>query len=231
MEPYQFEFDEKRHGDSRYTRREYELVHQAFSLLKSKLEEWNEVAIRNGAITSPYSEDVKLLQAMIDWGSGQLEKKHATTIFSPGLSVGSLQWEKASLIHAAWVEEKRVDDRADRSWPSAVVESMRDRARQFYKLADDIKFPPASILNELRGEYRTLVKEIWDGPPQARRWSPASGEIRTAIVKEIQSKVDLAEDGSVIWKSTHSDSPYSTIEFAEEILLALFKGLERLTKR
>ena len=158
MDPYRFEFDEKRSGDSRYTRFEFELVHEAFALLKAKLDEWNHVALSNGALKAPYQEDVDLLASMLHWGGEQLAKVQATTNFSPGRSVGCLQWEKASLIHAAWLEEKRVEDRVHQSWPSAVVEAMRDRARRFYQLADDIKFPAASILEELRGEYGTRLR-------------------------------------------------------------------------
>lgn len=73
--------------------------------------------------------------------------------------------------------------------------------------------------------------DIWDGPPPARKSNPGSGEIHTSIVKGLQAKVDLTEDGSVVWKSNDSDTLHSTNAFAEKILLDLLKVVEKLVTR
>lgn len=153
MAGYQYEFDSTRVGDARYDREEYEILQGALKLLEAKLSSWNQVAMTHGALEPPYSREVSDLRGMIEWGDERLSDKSAGIVLVHGISVGSVRYQKAALLHAAWYREKEVAETAKSTWPQAVAEAMRGRVRRYYELADEISHPSAAILEELRSEY------------------------------------------------------------------------------
>lgn len=153
MAGYKYEFDSTKVGDARYGREEYAVLQEALILLEAKLRSWNQVAMTNGALEPPYSREVKDLQSMVAWGEERLSNKEAGVVLVPGISVGSVRYQKAALIHAAWYREKDVNETAKETWPPAVAEAMRGKVRRYHQLAEEITHPPAAILEELRPEY------------------------------------------------------------------------------
>jgi hypothetical protein len=128
--------------------------------------EWNKVAIAHGATDAPYAEEVADLNRMIDWYKERVFADDSSQEIVESISVGSLRYHKAALIHAAWVREQDVDRTAKSDWPSAVQESLRSGAKSFRKLADKIDFPPAAILDELRSEFGLKMS----GSTAGERW-------------------------------------------------------------
>lgn len=90
---------------------------------------------------------------MVAWGDDKLSNKDAGVVLVHGISVGSVRYQKAALIHAAWYREKKVNETAKEAWPPAVAEAMRGRVRRYHQLAEEITHPPAAILEELHPEY------------------------------------------------------------------------------
>lgn len=113
----------------------------------------------HGALERPYSREVEDLRRMIEWGDEKLFNTNAREIFVDGISVGSLRYQKAALIHAAWYREKEVTETTKATWPSAVAEAMRGRVRRYHQLAEKISLPPAAILDEIRPEYGVTKPE------------------------------------------------------------------------
>lgn len=157
MARYEYVIDDTIVGDARYRRADYEIIHRALGLLEAKLRAWNTVAMTNGALEPPYTREVDDLENMIEWGEEKLSDKDRREIVVRGISVGSLRYLKAALIHAAWFREKEVNETAKDTWPSAVAEAMRDRIRRYHQLADKIPQPPAAILDEIRPEYGVVA--------------------------------------------------------------------------
>jgi len=167
MAGYEYVFDDTTVGDVRYPRDEYATLQGALSLLDAVLKSWNTVAMTNGALEPPYTREVDDLEGMIEWGDKELSDKDAREILVRGISVGSLRYQKAALIHAAWFKEKEVNETTKETWPSAVAEAMRGKARRYHQLADKIPQPPAAILDELRPEHGVAKVQIgtdgeWD---------------------------------------------------------------------
>jgi hypothetical protein len=163
---YKYEFDHTTVGDFRFSREEYELLQEAFGLLRVKLLSWGEVARSHGALSSPYEVELQDLEQMINWGEEKLLDKSAREIHEHGLSVGSLRYIKAALIHAAWYREKEIGEAAQATWPSAVTQALRKKVELLQKSADRFSFEPAPILDELRAEYTSsksaVSTEDWD---------------------------------------------------------------------
>jgi hypothetical protein len=157
MAGYEYGFDDTRVGDVRYRREEYETLQEALKLLETKLTLWNRVAMNHGALEQPYMREVEDLHRMIEWGEEKLKNKDTRVIYVHGISIGSLRYQKAALIYAAWYREKEVAETAKDIWPSAVAEAMRGKVRRYHQLADDISQPPATILDELRPEYEVTM--------------------------------------------------------------------------
>jgi len=153
MAGYVYEFDDKKVGDARYDRKDYETLQGALRLLEAKLSSWNQVAMTNGALEPPYAREIEDLRGMIEWGDEKLSNKDARIVLVNGISVGSVRYQKAALIHAAWYREKEVSETAKDTWPSAVAEAMRGRVRRYHQMAEEISLPSAAILDELRPEY------------------------------------------------------------------------------
>ena len=167
MAGYEYSFDDTRVGDVRYDRDEYGILHKALKLLEVKLSSWNRVAMSHGALEPPYAREVKDLQQMIEWGGKALANGDAGEILVKGISVGSLRYQKAALIHGAWYREKEVTEAAKENWPPAVAEAMRGKVRRYHQLAEKISQPAAAILDELRPEYgivkaESTTEESWD---------------------------------------------------------------------
>ena len=77
-------------------------------------------ATEHGAAEAPYVEEVADLNRMIEWYKERLfANPLAQDIWVGEVSVGSLRYHKATLIHAAWVHEQNVDATAKSNWPSA----------------------------------------------------------------------------------------------------------------
>lgn len=153
MTGYRYEFDNTTVGDAHYERREYETVQEAVKLLEAKLSSWNRVAIENGALEPPYAREVNDLKNIIEWGEERLSNQATGLVHLLEIYVGNTRYLKSALIHAAWFHEKKINQTAKDTWPSAVIDGMRSRVRKYHQFAEKISQPPAAILEELRPEY------------------------------------------------------------------------------
>ena len=165
---YQFTFDDTKVGDVCYSRSACELLISALALLKDKINSWNAVAIEHGAIAGAYVEEVSLLSDIIDWYQQELAANPSVLqVTAQGVSVGSLSYHKAALIHPAWGQEEKLDKTVGPDWPSAVQGSMRAGVKNLRQLADKINIAPAAILDELRPDFglqmhSSVSGESWD---------------------------------------------------------------------
>jgi hypothetical protein len=159
---YTYEYDSTRVGDFTYRRSDVLLLHEATTLLAEKLEHWDDVALRHGATEGPYAREVADLRHMIGWWEERLAE-NTSSVFSPGLSVASVRYQKAALIHASWAQDQKVDSVAASTWPTAVAESIRVKARRFASAADSMTVEPAGVLDELRAEYGMQIAQALDG--------------------------------------------------------------------
>jgi len=150
---YKYEFDRTTVGDFRFSREEYEILQEALGLLAAKLKSWNQLACSHGALSPPYELELEDLEQMLRWGEAKLQDKNARGILEGGLSVGTLRYIKAALIHAAWCREKEIAEAAKGTWPSAIAQAMRGKVELLQKFADRFPVEPAPILDELQVEY------------------------------------------------------------------------------
>jgi hypothetical protein len=151
---YEYEFDHTTVGDFRFSRKEYELIQEGLRLLREKLLLWEQLARSHGAPSSPYERELQDLEHMILNWEERLQDKSAQEIREPGLSVGTLRYIKAALIHAAWCREKEIAEAAQTTWPSAVTQTLRKKVELLQNSADRFSVEPAPILNELKAEYK-----------------------------------------------------------------------------
>ncbi|BEP55606.1 hypothetical protein GmRootV118_28500 [Variovorax sp. V118] len=166
MDDYKYEFDDTTVGNAVYSRADYSVIQSAYLLLHAKVKAWNSIALQHGATASPYAREEEDLAHRIEWGEEQLDDKQKLAIRVAGMTVGSLRYQKAALIHAAWHEEEKVNDAAKEGWPSAVVQAVRGRVRLFHALAQKVEQAPADILEQLRPDSGRLeteaVEDLWD---------------------------------------------------------------------
>ena len=147
--------DEAIVGDMTWNRDTYEFIQSALKLLKAKLDGWNSTALAHAALSTPYAHEVEILETMIDWGEPKLADKSASKITVNGISVESLRYLKAALIHAAWFHETEALSYDKYGWPPRVLESMRGRTRKAHEIAESIKYQPATVLEDLRPDFAT----------------------------------------------------------------------------
>ena len=159
MAVYEYEFDDTKLGDFRYDRDDCVLVQEALKLLEDKLRSWNEIAMTHGALEEPYRREADDIRGMIEWVVDRLSTPEARVIRFMSVSTGSARYLQAALIHAAWLEEKKITEAVGDTWLSAVVGAVRGKAKQYHDLAKDIPVPPAAILEEIRSEYGTIKTE------------------------------------------------------------------------
>ena len=55
---YQYEFDKTSVGDLRLSQPKYEVLHQAYCLLRDELDEWNQRVAKDSRAHEPYSQEV-----------------------------------------------------------------------------------------------------------------------------------------------------------------------------
>jgi len=91
---------------------------------------------------------------MISHFEERFKTSGAGTIRERGLSVGTVRYFKAALIHAAWFTEKEIADTAKTTWPSTISKTLRKKVEAMQNLADSFAFDPAAILSELEAEYK-----------------------------------------------------------------------------
>jgi hypothetical protein len=147
------ELDETRAGDWEWDRRKYEVIQGAMRLLKAKLDVWNKTALSHGAIAAPYSDEVGDLGRMIEWADERLKNPELHEIEVRGVTVGSLRYIKAALLHAAWHFDTEAMEQAKEGWPPRVLEAVRGRARRAHEIAAEIKYQPAGVLEDLRTDF------------------------------------------------------------------------------
>lgn len=163
---YKYEFDHTTVGDFRFSREEYELIQEGLRLLREKLLSWAQVARSHGALSSPYELELQDLEHMIFYCQERLQDQNAREILERGLSVGTIRYIKAALLHAASDRKKEIATTSQATWPSAVTQSLHKKVELLQKSADKFLVEPAPILDELRVECmplkNTVSTEDWD---------------------------------------------------------------------
>lgn len=150
-------------GDRRWDRASYAFIQSALLLLQAKLKSWNTIAIRHGALVAPYVDELAVIEKMATWGDAKLSDEHRPEIVVTGITVGSIRYLKAALLHASWHFEAEAAENAKDSWPSPVLEAIRGRARRCKEFADQMEFPAASILDDLRPGFGMKVASHEEG--------------------------------------------------------------------
>ena len=65
---YRYEFDDRRDGDLRLRRTNYETVQDAYRGLRDELVAWNRRALDHSGSMPPYEQEVGDLNSMLAWG-------------------------------------------------------------------------------------------------------------------------------------------------------------------
>jgi hypothetical protein len=157
---YKYEFDHTTVGDFRFSRKDYELIQEGLRLLREKLLSWEQLARSHGATRSPYKRELRDLEGMIFHWEERLQDKAAREIGERGLSVGTLRYIKAALLHAARCREQEIAEAAQTTWPSAITKTLEKQVELLENTADGFSVEPAAILNELEGEYELSKSAI-----------------------------------------------------------------------
>lgn len=146
---YQYDFDSTRVGDFRLSAADFRILQEAYRLLREELDGWNQRALADGAVRSPYEQEVGDLNHMIEWGDQQLADAGTRIVLLLGLSVGTLRYEKAALMLMIWKREQDCAEKARAGWPSAALRSLTDRVDDLRKFAAEINYEPNDVLWEL----------------------------------------------------------------------------------
>jgi hypothetical protein len=164
---YNYEFDNTRVGDFRLTTADFRILQEAYRLLREGLDEWNRRALANGAVRSPYEQEVDDLNRMIEWGDEQLAQPGRIVLLH-GLSVGTLRYEKAALMLMIWKREQDCAEKAREGWPTAALRSLTDGVDDSKKFAAEINYEPNDVLWELIP--RKIVAAPEAEVPRAAQW-------------------------------------------------------------
>jgi hypothetical protein len=219
MSVYKYEFDSTSLGDARYNREAYEILHGALLLLEAKLKSWNTVALSNGALEAPYTQEVDDIHVMTEWGEVQLAKKEAREICVHGISVASIRYQKAALIHAAWHYESEATDATKATWPPSVAEAVRGKARRFHQEAEKIEQSPAAILDELRPQIETTTMKQSDSDTNWDAFVSHASEDKDAFVRPL---VDALRERSLnVWYDEF------TLTVGDSLRRSIDRGLAR----
>ena len=205
-------------GDRSWDHSSYAFVQSALELLHAKLSSWNTIAITHGALALPYIEDVDNLKVMVNWGKERLSEQDQHKITVRGITVGSIRYLKAALLHAAWHFELEAAKNTMDSWPGTVVETVRGRARRYQELADELAFPPAKILDDLRPEFGMKVKPEDSGATWDAFVSHASEDKAPFVGKLVEA---LKATGLNIWYDDF------TLTVGDSLRRSIDRGLAR----
>lgn len=135
-------------GNMRYRRKTYEVIHRALERLLNVVSRWNHVATSHGAPSAPYQREEDHIANMVDWGERELSNSETSEIIVKGMSVESLQLQRAALELAAFLSEKETRTKS-KGMPPAVADSMLVHARNYAAEASKIEQSAHPILNEL----------------------------------------------------------------------------------
>ena len=204
-------------GDRSWDHSSYAFVQSALELLHAKLSSWNTIAMNHGALAPPYIEEVDDLKIMANWGEERLGAgQHTITV--NGITVGSIRNLKAALLFAAWHFELEAAKNTEDSWPGKVVEAVRGRARRYQELADELAFPPAKILDDLRPEFGMTVKPEDSGATWDAFVSHASEDKAPFVGKLVEA---LKATGLNIWYDDF------TLTVGDSLRRSIDRGLAR----
>lgn len=149
---YRYSFDNREGAQFRITQERYEIERDALKLLLTKVEEWNETALKHGAAAEPYAREADDLRVMISYIERRLNEGISRFSFGEKISVGNLRYIKAGLLYSIRIQETELD-RKSSEWPTSVVESVRARIQPLRNRADDIEYDPSDLLSELRLDH------------------------------------------------------------------------------
>lgn len=154
---YKYEFDST---PVFFLRGDIALAKEALELLRSDIQGWNEKALSHGALSAPYSREVRDL----DFIARQFTAAE-TGMDLTGLTVGTLRYLKAGFVLLAARKEGEISEKVKEGWPEAVIESMRESLRQVDFSSSILEVEPAGILNEIAvglGRKRSVDALEWD---------------------------------------------------------------------
>ena len=179
---YRYEFDTRRAGDLRLDRGHYEILQDALHLLRDGLEAWNRRALKHGAASRPYENEVRDLGRMIEWGDERLADAEAKAIWVDGISVGSLRYAKAALLLAIRRREEERASKAQEGWPDAALSSLDEGIAPVRKLAERMGSEPSDVL------WQVIPKESGEPSPEA----PQTMEWDVFVCHASEDKEDFA---------------------------------------
>ncbi len=204
-------------GNWKWDRESYAFIQSALNLLQAKLAAWNTTAMSHGAISLPYDQEVQILRKMIDWAEPILADESNHEIIVQGISVGSLRYIKAALLHAAWHYDTNAMEQAKEGWPQRVLEAVRGRARKAQEMAAKIKYQPADVLQDLRPDFALGRKE-----EDATDWDvfiSHASEDKEPFVDELAN--ELKASGPSVWYDDF------TLTIGDSLRRSIDKGLAR----
>lgn len=149
---YRYSFDERLAGEFRISQERYDVERGALKLLLTKVEEWNETALKHGAAAEPYAREADDLRRMISVIERRLNEGISRFSFGERISVGNLRYIKAALLYSIRIQETELD-RKSSEWPTSVVKAVRAKIQPLRNHADDIEYDPSDLLSELRLDH------------------------------------------------------------------------------
>ena len=195
---YRYEFDDRRDGDLRLRRTNYETLQDAYRGLRDELVAWNHRALDHGGSTPPYEQEVDDLNRMLAWGDEQLAHARASEITIRGISVASSRYAKAALTLATHRRREDREAKSRQGWPDAALRSLDEGIDRIRKIADIFEHEPSDVIWQLIPEHET--PEQAPPPPSTGHWDvfiSHAGEDKEDFVRPLAGA--LRARGVSVW--------------------------------
>lgn len=156
-ESYEYDFDHTSVRDLRMPASKYAKLVEAYRFLREALQEWNERVPRETGAEAPYLMEVEDLDRMIHWSDEQFSNGGREVVVR-GISVGSLRYAKAAMLHYIHDKQEGRAAMAENGWPSAALRSVDDDIQQLQTIADSISQEPSGLLRDLsRSKHPSVI--------------------------------------------------------------------------